>query len=59
MQIKIVRKPILRMWYSDRQGEVFNVEYVTEQGYWCREGGTWNCLNVVNKDDAEVYNTEN
>ena len=53
MKIKITNKGN-NHWYSNRIGEVFDVEYITSEGYWCREGGFWNCLNVVRVVDCEV-----
>lgn len=42
------------MWYSTRIGEEFTVIRIDSHGYWCREGGQWNCLNWVDVRDALI-----
>lgn len=51
-------------WYRDRIGQILPVEWAEHlhnesQGipgdvYWCREGGTYNCINYVLQSDATV-----
>ena len=61
MKIRIDKAPDGN-WYKSRIGQVLPVEHVEinrrpDQGlpgdvYWCREGGTYNCLNWVLQSDA-------
>lgn len=51
-------------WYRDRVGQVLQVvrfeasrdpsQGIPEDVYWCREGGTYNCLNYVRASDTSV-----
>lgn len=56
MKIKIVDCRDSRLWYADKVGQILNVEKTNASTgeYWCREGGPWNCLNVVYEQDAEL-----
>lgn len=56
MKIKIVKCNDPLMWYYSRVGEEFQVERYVQGStiYWCREGGSWNCLNIVNIEDTEI-----
>ena len=63
LQIKIVKASSNFFWYNKHIGEVFSVvkietdipsignEFTT---YWVREGGDFNCLNIVLEQDCEV-----
>lgn len=42
------------LWYRDRIGEEFQVYYVEDKAYWTREGGQYNALNWVYKEDATI-----
>lgn len=42
------------MWYQDRVGELITVEFIDSEGYWAREGGTYNAINVIYKADARL-----
>ena len=56
MKIKIIdcRDPML--WYANKIGQILNVERrnLRTKEYWCREGGPWNCLNVVYEEDTQL-----
>ena len=54
MKIKILKcsNPIL--WYRDRIGEEFIVTFIEDKAYWTREGGMYNALNWVHKEDATI-----
>jgi hypothetical protein len=54
MKIKVISCSNKILWYSSRIGEVFEVCKEEEKAYWCREGGQFNCLNWIQKTDAEV-----
>ena len=42
------------LWYRDRIGEEFVVTFVEDKAYWTREGGVYNALNWVYKEDCTV-----
>lgn len=46
-------------WYADKIGETVLVEFVDSEGYWAREGGEYNCINVIRKEDATLLPLEN
>lgn len=62
MKIRINKCTDARAWYANRVGQTLAVERVEinrdpsqgipEDVYWCREGGTYNCLNYVRASDA-------
>jgi hypothetical protein len=64
MNIRIDKCTDLGAWYADRVGQVLPVEQleikrhpdqgIPEDCYWCREGGTYNCINYVRASDATV-----
>lgn len=54
MKIEITHCNDPSMWYYDRIGEVFKVERKDPDQYWCREGGPWNCINIVKTADAII-----
>lgn len=54
MKIKIIKCNDRLLWYSKRIEEEFNVYYVEDKAYWVREGGAFNALNWVYKDDATI-----
>lgn len=62
MQIKILKSSSSFYWYSKHIGEVFTVvkeEHNNREDsitYWVREGGEYNCLNIVLDQDCEVVN---
>ena len=41
-------------WYASRVGQTVEVEMIDGDGYWAREGGTYNCINVIDKRDARL-----
>jgi hypothetical protein len=46
-------------WYRDKIGEVVIIEFIDSDGYWSREGGQFNCINVIRKEDATLLPLEN
>lgn len=46
-------------WYRDLVGQIVLCEFVDGEGYWAREGGVFNCINVIKKEDAELLELEN
>lgn len=58
MKIKITNCSDSLFWYSKKIGEIFNVERVSQDVYWCREPDEYKCLNLVLKEDCEVYKEE-
>ncbi len=54
MKIKITDCSNSMLWYRDRIGEEFIVYYVEDKAYWTREGGTYNALNWVYKNDCKI-----
>ena len=54
MLIKITKSKNWLMWYNLRVGEEFTVVSEDPDCYWCREGGEWNALNMVYKEDCEI-----
>ena len=42
------------LWYRNRIGEEFQVYYIEDKAYWTREGGQFNALNWVHKEDATI-----
>lgn len=46
-------------WYQDRVGQTILCEFVDSEGYWAREGGTFNCINVIRPEDATLLPLEN
>lgn len=47
------------MWYRDKVGETVTVELIDDEGYWAREGGTYDAINVIYKQDARLLPLEN
>lgn len=54
MKVKIIKCSDNMMWYRDKVGQVIQVERETVDWYWAREGGSFNCLNIVDKADVEI-----
>jgi hypothetical protein len=54
MKIKIIKCKDMLLWYRNRIGEEFEVQFVEDKAYWTREGGTFNALNWVYKEDATI-----
>ncbi len=46
-------------WYADRIGQTVLCEFIDNDGYWAREGGVYNCINVIRKEDAELLPLQN
>ncbi len=46
-------------WYADKVGQIVPIEFIDSEGYWGREGGTYNCINVIRKSDATLLTLEN
>lgn len=58
MKIKITNCSDYMYWYRQHIGEIFNVERVSQYVYWCREPNEYRCLNLVLKEDCEIYKEE-
>lgn len=43
------------MWYSNKVGEEIPLVREDDEFYWAREGGALDCLNIVRKTDAIVF----
>lgn len=64
IQIRIDKCSNPGSWYANRVGQILPVERFeinkdSSQGldgdvYWCREGGEFNCLNIIRKEDATL-----
>ena len=64
IQIKILKSSSPNFWYSDRINDVVPVVRLEHcydplaaknfKLYWVREGGEFNCLNIVLEQDCEV-----
>jgi hypothetical protein len=54
MKIKIINCKDMLLWYRNRIGEEFEVQFIEDKAYWTREGGTYNALNWVYKEDATI-----
>lgn len=46
-------------WYANRVGQVVEVEFIDREGYWAREGGTFNCINKIRPEDATLLPLDN
>lgn len=46
-------------WYRDLVGHIVPIEFQDSEGYWAREGGEYNCINVIRKQDADLLPLEN
>lgn len=55
MKIKIIKCQNSILWYNNHIGEEFDVYYIDDKAYWCRErDGVFNCLNWIAKEDATI-----
>lgn len=45
-------------WYAGLVGQVVPFERVDGYGYWAREGGIYNCINVIKHEDATLLPPE-
>lgn len=54
MKIRVIKCSDALLWYNKRIGEEFEVNFIEDKAYWTREGGQFNALNWVYKDDATV-----
>lgn len=48
-----------RFWYCGKVGETVVSEFQDNDGYWAREGGEYNCINVIRREDATLLPLEN
>jgi hypothetical protein len=46
-------------WYRDRIGQTVEIEFIDRDGLWAREGGVYNCINVIQPGDARLLPLEN
>jgi hypothetical protein len=46
-------------WYADKVGQTVEIEFIDDEGYWSREGGYYNCINVIRRSDARLLPLEN
>ncbi len=54
MKIKVLKCNDSLLWYSKRIGEEFEVHFIDDKAYWSREGGQFNALNWIKKEDATI-----
>lgn len=54
MQVRIIKCSDSMMWYRDMIGKIVLIERETPDWYWAREGGSFNCLNIIQKSDVEI-----
>lgn len=40
------------MWYKNLVGQSIQIEAMDLDGMWAREGGAYNCLNVIRPEDV-------
>jgi len=58
MKIKIIDCSDSMFWYSSHVGEIFDVQRISHDVFWCRERNEYGCLNIVLKKDCEVLEKE-
>lgn len=58
-RVRIDRCSDRSFWYADRIGQIVVVERNDGYGYWAREGGIYNCINVIKHEDATLLPLEN
>lgn len=46
-------------WYEKRVGHNILIESVDSGGYWAREGGEYNAINIIRHSDARLLPFEN
>lgn len=46
-------------WYKNLVGQTILCEFIDREGYWAREGGIFNCINVIKREDAKLLDLEN
>ncbi len=54
IRIRVKRCTNPGAWYEERIGEEVVAEFMDSEGYWAREGGIYNCINVLRKEDVTV-----
>jgi hypothetical protein len=55
MKIKVISYKNPLLWYSEHIGQEFEVHFIDDNAYWCREkDGVFNCLNWIAKEDATI-----
>lgn len=55
---KIIKCSDPLYWYNSLIGQIVHIERETVDHYWAREGGNWNCLNILYKEDVEIIKDE-
>jgi len=58
-RVQIERCSDASFWYRDLVGKVVMIEAADSCGYWAREGGEFNCINVIKHEDATLLPLEN
>lgn len=58
-QVRITQCSDPMYWYQDRVGQTILCEFVDSEGYWAREGGVFNAINVIRPEDATLLPLEN
>lgn len=58
MKVRIVSCKDSLFWYSKKIGEIIEIERETIDWYWAREGGSFNCLNIVDKNDVKLLSCD-
>lgn len=58
-QARIDRCSDPHYWYADRVGRVVTIEFIDSEGYWSREGGIYNAINVIRAKDATLLPLQN
>lgn len=46
-------------WYARLVGQVIAIEFEDSEGYWAREGGQYNCINIIRKADTTLLPLNN
>jgi hypothetical protein len=59
IRVRIDKCSHAQAWYTGRVGEIVNVEFEDGEGYWAREGGVYNAINVIRKGDATLLPLNN
>ena len=52
LRVKILRCSDPSMWYKNLVGQSIQIEAMDLDGMWAREGGAYNCLNVIRPEDV-------
>lgn len=58
-KVRIHRCSYHGAWYRNLVGYIVPIEFTDSEGHWAREGGEYNCINVIRHEDATLEPLEN